>query len=382
MSAAKVFCIAPWVHACVKPNGAMATCCERNETSEFNFTEFDQWVNSKFMIDTRLAILNGQIASGCEKCFNDDKLGKTSLRETYNKDFSKYGKISEKVNKDGTLDKKHISTFDFKLGNLCNLKCVMCAPLSSSQLQTEYKLNKPKFDSVAAYIPIGVSGNYSWPKSDEFVSFVNKISNQIKYIKFTGGEPAMNPYLLSLVNTIPDSNDITMSIVTNGTIINPELISALTASARAIVVISLEGIKSHNDEIRYLSKWDQVEQNIKELSSIPGVHTVINYQLQCFSPATFIPLAIWAEKQGIRLIVNELSDPRYLSIDSIPPIRMQQFVAELKLLNLTSKSDAITVVLNAISESYHFDPALQSQCHQYLTMLDEIRATSLMSIIA
>lgn len=374
----KTFCIAPWIHTCVRSTGQLTPCCQWRGEQQFNFVEFDQWVNSNSLQQTRKSLYAGERIASCINCWTEEDLGKRSLRQIYNSEFSKYFDF-KKLNPDGIADNT-MATFDFKLGNLCNLKCVMCNGASSSQLMSEYKLNQRAFDLIDFYQTPLINLNFEWPLAKEFKDFLDKFKNQARWIRFTGGEPTIIPYILDLLDEIPDPELVTISLTTNATKINSKLLTCLSKFKTVWISVSLEGIEDANNLIRYPSVWSEIEQNILTLKELPKVYLNINHVLQCFSVVTLVPLLKWCDKHKFNVENVLLTDPEYLKINSVEVELVDRFRAQLKQLQLKNNQNVVNQVVEFLN-GYKFDPVLKEQRLKYVTTLDTIRGTDLKNLI-
>jgi MoaA/NifB/PqqE/SkfB family radical SAM enzyme len=374
----KSFCIAPWVHTCVRSDGYLTPCCVWRGPGEFKYSNFDQWVNSDKMKNVRQSLHSGEKISECSYCWGAEKIGQKSLRQIYNSEFSKYFDF-KKINPDWIADDT-IVTLDFKLGNVCNLKCVMCDGKSSSQLMSEYKGNKEQFNLLSFFKKPSTEIDFKWPLTESFKTFLDQFKNQARWVKFTGGEPTLIPYVIDLLDELSNPELITVSLTTNATSINTKLLSSLSKFNTVWISASIEGIKEHNDQIRYLSTWSEVEQNILLLKNLKNVYFNINYVLQCFSVKTLIPVLRWCEQHSLTLENQMLSTPDYLKIDSVDPDIVEDFQQELQQLNLQTNQMVVDQILEHLKD-YKFNPELKKQRLQYLSTLDNIRGTQLTELI-
>lgn len=363
------FCVAPWLQACVNPDGKLTPCCQWEAPSQYMFTEFDSWVDSDEMQTVRESLANGQQISACNRCWSDERTGKRSLRQIYNTEFFQY-----------LTDSVDVVTFDFKLGNLCNLKCAMCIGESSSQILAEYKTNQEKFNKIVGYRAPPLEVDFAWPLKPEFKDFLNRFKDRARWIKFTGGEPTVIPYVIDLLKEIPNPELVTISLTTNATRINLDLLSVLSKFKSVWISASIEGIGNDNDQIRFLSKWSEVEQNILLLKNLPNVHFNINYMFQCFSVQTLIPVLQWCEQHNLKLENQILFGPKYLKINSVDSDTVELFKTRLKQLQLTNNQNVVEQVIELLN-GYEFDPVLKEQRLQYLSTLDDIRGTDLQNLI-
>jgi MoaA/NifB/PqqE/SkfB family radical SAM enzyme len=374
----KTFCIAPWVHTCITPTGKLTPCCVWKGPAEYSFTQFDEWINSFDMQQVRKDLHNGTKIKSCTRCWNDEENGKKSLRKIYNIEFSKYFDFS-KLNKDWTADDT-VTTLDFKLGNLCNLKCVMCNGNTSSQLMSEYKIHIDKFQKMDYYDVPSTDVNFGWPESREFKEFLDKFKSQARWIKFTGGEPTMIPYVIKLLNEIPNPELVTISITTNAAKLNVGFLNTLKKFKQIWLSVSLDGVDNHNDEIRFLSSWSKVKSNVLKLSTLPNAYFNINYVLQCFSVKTLIPLIQWCDKHQLTMDSIVLTDPEYFTINSVESDIVNSFANELCQMTSTTNQHIIDQTIQELKK-YKFDPQLKKQRDEYLLTLDNIRNTDLSNLI-
>jgi hypothetical protein len=368
----------------VNPTGKLMPCCVWKGQVSNPISEYDNWINSEYMQSIRESLHTGKKISPCQTCWDCESSGIKSFRnileETFPDEVAKY-----KISKEWLVESPSVA-LDLKLGNLCNLKCVMCFPNASSQLMTEYKEHKIKFESLSKYeLRAELEIDFRWPLSSEFVEFMNRFSDTVRWIKFTGGEPTMNPYIFEILDQIKKPELVTVHLITNATKVNNKLLNLLSKFQQVIMIVSLEGIGLHNDQVRWLSHWDEVEQNVLKLQGLGknshSYHMNILHVMQCFSVNTLIPLLDWCENNKLKLCVNPLMIPDYLSISSVLPAVIDRFCNELKKLKLVINNDVPEMVLNLIETTYHYDPTLRQQQIEYLTMLDDIRGSNLINLM-
>ena len=142
----KTFCPLPWIHLATRPNGDVRVCCTANASGAGKQDEktaglvkkdgiamnlrdhtIEEVWNSEHMRRTRLQMLNGEIPASCTKCFNEEAKGITSKRQWESEEWKQrldFDKLIASTKEDGTAPVS-IPYFDLRLGNLCQLKCVM-----------------------------------------------------------------------------------------------------------------------------------------------------------------------------------------------------------------------------------------------------------------
>ena len=108
-----------------------------------------------------------------------------------------YNSIIENVNADGPMP-IGIHYIDMKLGNACNLACVMCNPADSSLWIPDWnKLKKkdisPEVDSNT-YWNKKEAGSYNWYKKNEnYWESLQENIDKLHSVYIIGGEPTVNP---------------------------------------------------------------------------------------------------------------------------------------------------------------------------------------------
>lgn len=150
------------------------------------------------------------------------------------------------------------------LSETCNLKCLHCYQEHHCPVQLEYgKL-------IIIY--------------NQFKDLL-KVLNMKGHINLTGGEPLCNPYLFKILDLIKEDSDlITFSLLTNGTLVTPEIAKRLKSYNPYYVQVSLEGGKKTNDYIRGKGTYEKIAKGIINLkkydiyTSISFTATNLNYK--------------------------------------------------------------------------------------------------------
>jgi hypothetical protein len=145
------FCVLPWVHMNLNPDGSVTLCCqshhavqdERGTPLNVQTHSLAEIWNASGMRDVRRRMSAGERLPHCEACYSNEAYGRDSYRLASNRRWLKKGFSSaEKIEAaiadkaDGQNDLAPLY-FDLRLGNLCNLKCTVCKPLYSSQIERD-----------------------------------------------------------------------------------------------------------------------------------------------------------------------------------------------------------------------------------------------------
>lgn len=210
------------------------------------------------LLENRLQKFNTvtEWTQNCQTCFNLEQAGHPSLRQT-GPDW-----IADNVT---SLDPVSI---DIHLDNECNAACVTCDEKSSSLwIKEKQKLNSQRVQFYSDKTPINQA-------IDNIVKTVSL--EQVKYIKFFGGEPLFTDTHLRFLKHIPNPNQVTLHYTTNGSIYpNDETLATWRDFKTVIFAASIDGIEEQFDYIRWPLTWQKVSDNLLRIRNNPDIWNVM-----------------------------------------------------------------------------------------------------------
>ena len=275
----ETFCLAPWYSIFLDSNGKISPCCKFKDP-HYSYKQIEEYFHSPDLTKVRKDLLGGIKNTNCNRCWKDEEAGGDSLRLITNRTIALHSEINlqEQINNPTT---SNIKSFDLTLGNLCNLKCVMCNPRFSSQLLAEATLN-PTLQS--RYEVSYDQKDFDWPKGDDFVEWCNRYLPQAIHIKFTGGEPFIIPWIEQVIERIPDSQKkkCVLHFTSNLTVINPTLFECFEKFKEVWLSVSVEGTHDTHEYLRYGHTWQKLTNNLKLIQdmSIKKLILKINHVVQ------------------------------------------------------------------------------------------------------
>ncbi len=370
----KTFCIAPWVHSCVNsPDATFSPCC--TSLLKTNYKNHNEWWNSIDIQNLRFDIANNKKNPNCSVCWTDEAVGKPSLRQNYNKLFSNFANrnaIKQSVQNNFVVNDTP-KTLDLRLGNICNLKCIMCSPLFSDKIADEAELNKQVFNILPEYtktLQILPLIDNDWIENTE-INF-----QEIMWLKLQGGEPLAYKYIHTLLDKL--NRDCTLALTTNGTAFTKNIINKLSKLKKVEISISIEAANTANNVIRYNSNWNEIKDNIEKLLSVNTFEVQINHVLQITS-ILFLPEIIkFCEERNLHLNIIKLDQPKALHISGIPDQLKEKFLKDIKQLNITiGKNTYIKSFLYDIMQKTQFSLQTYKNFVKYVEYLDSIRPQKL-----
>ena len=148
------FCLAPFTHTYISPQGERRLCCASREPAQ-NFQQYidtsggdgqfspltlKDWWNGEHIRQIRKQWLAGEVPSACEVC--DKRLLNTSVYRDYFGHL--FGHLRDSIlantDSDGYTTLEPIS-WDYRYSNVCNFKCRMCGDMLSSAWEVEVRKN-------------------------------------------------------------------------------------------------------------------------------------------------------------------------------------------------------------------------------------------------
>lgn len=244
MSKSKPFCYAPWttiLYGGMYRAGAQPCCEWSGETYKGKIGKYHQ---SDYLKSIKKAMKKNDmsfLSKTCEECIDQEKHNGKSSR-TWINHYVNTGRYQ--------LDK--INKLDFRPDNLCNLKCRMCSPHSSSLIEKEM-------------IELG------WINSIEKRDVRDVLDldlKDLKVLKLIGGEPTINKNMFDIMDHLARKDwakNIQLQYTTNCTSINDFWLDKTKKFLSADVVMSVDATGDCFEYIRRGAKWSHVSKNIPKI---------------------------------------------------------------------------------------------------------------------
>lgn len=125
------------------------------------------------------------------------------------------------------------------------------------------------------------------------------------HINITGGEPLCNPYLFKILDLIKEDSDlISFSILTNGTLINEKIAQRLKSYNPEYVQVSLEGGKRTNDYIRGKGTYKKIAEGIINLRKA-NIFTSISFTATSLNYKEFPKVVRYVRKYGVNNVWSD-----------------------------------------------------------------------------
>lgn len=361
----KTFCPLPFIHLATRPNGDVRVCCTANASGagiddnkgaglvtedgvNMNLREhtIEQVWNSKFMRDTRLQLLTDQVPTSCTKCFQEEVNGITSKRQWETEVWNEHldmDIIVGSMTEDGSLP-VNIPYFDLRLGNMCQLKCVMCSPHDSSSWIKDWKLQYPKYKSIELKQDQGWDSkyDYTWYQKGSFLDTMKEQAQFIKELYFAGGEPLLIPEHYKILQFMVDTGNAGNCMLrynSNGLELPEKLLELWSHFKEVRFNFSIDAVGDKNHYIRYPSDWNTIVQNLHILDNTPD-NIIVNIAcaVQLLNIMYLPELAKWKLSQNFKKVhihpktngdigTHLVYFPSYLNI-RVLPVELKELAAK------------------------------------------------------
>lgn len=255
-------CSAPYVGIQIDTDKTVRACCMAKAYKDDNgnnlkFTadfSWDKLKKSKSYKEITQKLDNGIYPEECKACETDPiPVAKTYLRRYDVELYSKEPKL------------KYI---DLRLSNLCNLRCRMCHPGASNQIQKDYNSYAERDlgdDYLNEYFQ-----NRTYEEDKRYIihdpkDVIKRLDWQdLQELAFYGGEPLLIKEYQVVMNHLIE-NDYAKNVVykmhTNCTKWTQEYQDMMNKFKNQVVYFSMEGVGPVNDYIRNPSRWKTLEDN-------------------------------------------------------------------------------------------------------------------------
>jgi len=353
----KTFCPHMWLSATHSNGGFFKPCCVYYQNDHNNKWGIGFDKNSDLLSQQRKMLANSERPDSCKWCWSYEDQGLESLRtESLALDWWQPYKDHINAHTDLSTGVYHHEPvyFDLKLGNKCNLACRMCSPESSSLIEKEVDDNQSLFE----YHPYAlddlkfVKKHFTDDQRIDMVFDAIKSIDDMVEIKFTGGEPFLNQRIPEFIDHCISqgiADRIKIHFTSNLTVLPDRLLEKLKHFKWSCVNVSMEGIESTYEYIRYPSTWSKFLKNWNKLMS-SKIHTHVIYSVNSLVICDMPEWLSWIESQRVSWAPNPVMDPPWYHTKVIP-----QTLKHTINQQLTGRSRDVDGILKMMNMDHDLD---------------------------
>lgn len=404
-----MWCPLPWTHVGIKNNGSLRMCSHSQSAGTGNTLLYKghkqltindlsaDVLNCDTLKDVRKDIMAGNWPEQCTRCkIESDSKGTSRNQWESEKESIPKDDLLSRTLEDGTLLNPLITNYDLRVGNHCNLRCVMCFPGESSKWFDIYEeVNETptfKVDGTSYKISDGVD-IFNWIRTRGNIDKVVDSAPTLTKLSISGGEPMAIKHHMDVLRGLIDkgiASEIELEYSTNLTLL-PDIIFPLWKKfKRVIICCSLDALGVANEAVRYPSKWDKIVSNLNAIDNTDdNIHAFTSTTLSILTLEHFADLMEWINQQNWNkinkfeghpnLASHLVYNPKYLNIGILQkdqferiwlskPNPKQSYYSELYNHIKLKDEDAHDHRLNFVNKFYKFQ---QLQNQDWITIFPE-----------
>ena len=356
-----IFCVAPFVNLSTTNNGKVRLCCQSKTLGNLHVNEqgLDEiWMGSEYT-RVRNQFLNNEWPAECITCKNNEDKAIPSRRDFENK---KWTEIEQKPYP--TQATKFPWAVDLRLGNLCNLKCIMCTPDNSNTWYDEYE----NFKHLQFFKK---DENVRWPFHTSFLDNYKEWVSKVRVLYFSGGEPLLIKKHKQIIEFLIE-NDLAKNIIlwydTNGTYIDQEWIDMWSHFEKVNLSLSIDGGKQVNEYIRHPINHDDLLTKYKLLATRPdNIEVKLQIAVGALNIFEIDNIQYYSKQFNFSMSFNIsiVFWPNFMTLDALPQSVIDQAAEKYK--------NHYSIRIKNMTKNLKHDPVKLKELKEYLIKLDELR---------
>ena len=383
----KTFCASAWFSVRNDNTEQLSPCCAIDCTktaftnkSVYTLSETtNAWHNSEYMQHLRKELATGVFPPECSSCKNNEENNLKSIRTSSNKsiannqlgiDFKEsWLKLyfMNKVNYKSDL----LVSIDAMISNFCNYECVMCNPLDSSKIKSNWSKNKDHtaIQPILKQNPLYLDNSTQLIKNinaiDHFHAIIKK--HPITFLHIRGGEPFIDKHLMDLIKQLPDNKKkkIRLLFNTNASVDLTNHIKQLNGFKDIIIIASLDAIGSYAEYVRKNCVWKETESFIDDAMATTPAIIKVHCTVHALNIVWLHQLEHWCKDRNLEMSFEFVSNPDVLTLEAVPP-DVLEYASQL-IQNQGIKARIKKVV---------FDRNLHKQLLEYIDFYDLTSTTT------
>jgi sulfatase maturation enzyme AslB (radical SAM superfamily) len=226
----KIYCPAPW-KSMFYHTDKVSVCCINQEKLSMSPEDF---LKSDHLKKLKEKFSKNEYDDSCVRCKVLEEQGLQSIRKHY---LQMYGHSTE----------EELSHLELRTSNLCNFECKMCNSENSSLIAGRvFSISEENFNQIL------------------------KISEKLKTLVLTGGEPFLIKHYYTLLDHLIEKENfqLKLKIYTNASVYNKIFIDKIL-KFNSTLAISIDGVNEVAEIQRKGTKWSVVQNNIEEFLKLP-----------------------------------------------------------------------------------------------------------------
>jgi radical SAM protein with 4Fe4S-binding SPASM domain len=368
------FCMIPWTHIHGFPTGEAYPCClGEMEYPIGNMRENsleEIWHGDKYT-GMRQQMLDDKPCVECTRCYEQEKNGFFSMRNSHNKHFGHHiGKVDQ-----GIRPEFNIVYWDIRFSNQCNLKCRSCGPMFSSLW---YDDHVAMYGRDPGHKRIERAGR---TKTDIWEQMEPQIDN-IEQIYFAGGEPLIMQEHYNILKELVRRERFDVRLIYNSNFQklvykDLDVLEYWKLFENVSIGASLDAMGDRAELIRKGTDWNEVLRNRERMLKVcPEVDFYISPTMSIMNVFHVHDFhRDWVNRGFLKhsdLNVNILQSPEWYRADCLPQHMKQDAIAQIKEhMDWLEPHDTVKRAINGFNSTVTFLEANDNT--QHLAKFNDMR---------
>ena len=377
----EAFCIAPWMHMHVEPDGDVQLCCASNWKHEHQRslgnlneqTPEEIWNDKQYRMVRKNMLAGKKMPQYCSPCYDREAgaINQTE-RQRFNREFANTFELVPTTQDDGTLDTLKLKYLDIRFNNLCNLKCRTCGPDWSTSWANEMGIEKP------------LLYNDTWRKLLPYL-------DQLEKVYFAGGEPLMTPEHYDFLEQLAEINtDIELLYTSNFSRLslkNRHVLEFWPKFKKVNAIASIDHYGEYASYVRTGSDYQTILDNLKEIhdAGYHNIHPAVTSVYSIYNATKLGDFIIRLFEDGAienmnQIVFNILVNPDYQMATIMPESALEVAIENTQkgvnyLVERGEDPQKLQSAISWLQSNHNYDKIKFDRFVNYNKSLDRIRNT-------
>lgn len=349
------FCAAKWLNATIWLNSGKTVSCHHPPSHQIDTSKLEEDPsaihNTSHKQEMRRQMLVGRRPSECEYCWKIEDIGKDHISDRVFKTFIFDDKDIEKISKEEPSVRVVPRYLEIAFDRTCNFACSYCNPSFSTTWKKDI-LNFGPYQGLSTdkrnhYTHLHEDSDAESPDENPYIRafwrWWPELSQNLKVLRVTGGEPLLSPHFWNLMEKVGQLEGRTFELAVNSNLgSSPKVIQRLIDASHKIehleIFTSNEAFGIQAEYIRdglQFSLWKENVENLMTEGKVRRLHCMMTINSLClFSISEFLDLCLnWKQKFGREnptLNMNMLRFPTFQSPLVLPDHILSDLVARFE----------------------------------------------------
>lgn len=407
----KTACIVPWTTLAIGPDGRATFCCDipapltvdGRMGSVYRDSLDDLW-NARELVEVRAAMARGEKPESCRLCWEREAAGGASRRLLSNAAYRQLGGRLpvEDLHREGAGNgyrlERRPDWFILELGNVCDLKCRSCSPLSSSRIAADplhaawtasgpaAASETPPAGQPRPRLRLAPEGRTAWFEDvDAMADMIAGGAGDNALLSLMGGEPFLIDRTWRLLRALVARGlapRLLVGLATNGQHRSAHLEELAPRFRGFNLSLSIDAHGKLYEYLRHGASWQRLVDNLRWFRQVPSLDLSVVPTLQNGNALDMVTLLRFLDEHELRLAYNEVTRPARLRPANLPPSVRRIAARRLRAYLDTECKPANLAVVRAYCEVLEepgdgFDAGLFGEFMTFTNDLDAGRGESL-----